>query len=207
MYRKCYTLLTAHFRKKVAELTPFAEKWRPLHRFGGRLVLMVRHTISGVVYAPIYIHSFRLVQPHTLVEAEKFNIRYTDVSQIDNIPNRLRWYRYRKGLLQREVADCVGMDYGTYRSYEEIGRDHYPIEYMKKIAQLFEIPLEELLDEYNLFLYHGQGQQLRAMRAARNMTQSEYAQRLGVPLGNLKEWEIEQVRISKSTWQRIMLRR
>ena len=98
------------------------------------------------------------------------------------------------------------MDYGTYHSYEEIGRDYYPIESMEKIAQLFEIPLEELLDEYNLFLYHGQGQQLRAMRAARNMTQSEYAQRLGVPLGNLKEWEKKQIRIVKSTWQRIMLR-
>ena len=38
---------------------------------------MVLHTPTGVIYAPLYIHSFQLVQPHTLVEAEKFNIQYT----------------------------------------------------------------------------------------------------------------------------------
>ena len=31
-------------------------------------MLMVRHAIKAVTYAPLYIHSFRLVQPHTLVE-------------------------------------------------------------------------------------------------------------------------------------------
>ena len=36
---------------------------------------MVLHTPMGVIYAPLYIHSFQLVRPHTLVEAEKFNIQ------------------------------------------------------------------------------------------------------------------------------------
>ena len=169
-------------------------------------MLMVRHAINAVTYAPLYIHSFRLVQPHTLVEAEKFNLRYTDPSQIDNTPDKLRWYRYQKGLLQRDVAEYVGMDRSTYSSYEELGRDYYPIDRMRKLAELFEVPLETLLDEYNLFLYHGQGKQIKAMRAARNMTQAEYARRLGVPIGNLKQWETDRVQIFKSTWQQIMLR-
>ena len=167
---------------------------------------MVRHTIRGITYSPLYIHSFRLIQPHTLVEAEKFNLRYSDPSQIDNTPDKLRWYRYQKGLLQRDVAEYVGMDRSTYGSYEEIGRDYYPIDHMRKLAELFEVPLEALLDEYNLFLYHGQGKQIKAMRAARKMTQAEYARRLGVPIGNLKQREIDRVKIFKSTWERIMLR-
>ena len=170
------------------------------------LVMMVRHAINEVAYAPLYIHSFRLVQPHTLVEAERFNIRYTDPVQIDNTPDKLRWYRYQKGLLQRDVADFAGIDRSTYGSYEEAGRDYYPIEHKEKIAQLFDVPVEVLLDDYNLFLYNGQGKQIKAMRAARNMTQAEYARRLGVPIGNLKQWEIDRVKIFKSTWQRIMLR-
>ena len=84
---------------------------------------MVRHAIRAITYSPLYIHSFRLVQPHTLVEAEKFNLRYSDPSQIDNTPDRLRWYRYQKGLLQRDVAEYVGMDRSTYSSYEEMERD------------------------------------------------------------------------------------
>jgi len=47
---------------------------------------------------------------------------------------------------------------------------------------------------------------IKAMRAARNMTQAEYARRLGVPIGNLKQWETDRVQIFKSTWQQIMLR-
>ena len=104
------------------------------------------------------------------------------------------------------MAEYVGMDRSTYSSYEEMGRDYYPIDRMRKLAELFEVPLETLLDEYNLFLYHGQGKQIKAMRAARNMTQAEYAKRLGVPIGNLKQWETDRVQIFKSTWQQIMLR-
>ena len=52
--------------------------------------IMVLHTPTGVIYAPLYIHSFQLVQPHTLVEAEKFNIQYTDPSQIHHTPDKLR---------------------------------------------------------------------------------------------------------------------
>ncbi|MBE6964300.1 MAG: helix-turn-helix domain-containing protein [Ruminococcaceae bacterium] len=189
----------------MAERTPFAEKWRPMCHPCANLVMMVRHVINEVAYAPLYIHSFRLVQPHTLVEAERFNIRYTDPVQIDNTPDKLRWYRYQKGLLQRDVADFAGIDRSTYGSYEEAGRDYYPIEHMEKIAQLFDVPVEVLLDDYNLFLYNGQGKQIKAMRAARNMTQAEYARLLGVPIGNLKQWEIDRVKIFKSTWQRIML--
>ena len=34
---------------------------------------------------------------------------------------------------------------------------------MEKIAQLFEIPVERLLDDYNLFLRNGQGKQIKAI--------------------------------------------
>ncbi|MDE6280467.1 MAG: helix-turn-helix transcriptional regulator [Oscillospiraceae bacterium] len=122
---------------------------------------MVLHTNEAVRYAPLYIHSFQLVQPHTLVEAEKFNIHYSDPSQIHNTPDKLRWYRYKHGLRQRDVAEYAGIERSTYSSYEENGRDHYPIGTMRKIAELFSIPVTELLDEFNLFLYHGQGQRIK----------------------------------------------
>ncbi len=170
-------------------------------------MLMSRHTTETVTYAPLYIHSFRLVQPHTLVEAEKFNIRYTDPSQISSTADKLRWYRYRNGLLQRDVADHASIDRSTYSSYEEIGRDYYPIEKMKKIAELFSVPVTELLDDFNLFLYNGQGRQIKEIRKHRNMTQAEFARRLGVPLGTLKAWEQDRVQIFKSTWEKLMQKR
>ncbi len=140
---------------------------------------MTRYALDVVSYAPLYIHSFRLVQPHTLVEAEKFNLIYTDPTQIDNIADKL---------------------------YENTQRDYYPIEKMQKIAELFAVPVTDLLDEFNLFLYNGQGRQIKEMRRRRQMTQVEYARRLGVPFGTLQEWEQDRVQICKQTWRRLKIR-
>ena len=55
------------------------------------------------------------------------------------------------------LADYAGIDRSTYVHYEEYGKDLYPLEHMEKIAQLFEVPVDTLLDDYNLFLMNGQG--------------------------------------------------
>ena len=163
--------------------------------------------ISGVVkFTPLFIHSFPLLAPHHLLESEKFNIRFSDPSEITEIADKLRWYRYKKALLQREVADYIGVDRSTYIHFEEAGRDYYPIENMEKLAVLFGVPVIDLLDEYNLFLYNGQVRQIREMRERRNLTQAEFARRLGVPLGTLKEWERGRNQISKASWEKLMSR-
>ena len=53
---------------------------------------------------------------------------------------------------------------------------------MEKIAQLFEVPVDTLLDDYNLFLRNGQGKQIKAIRMKLGLTQREYADRLGISL-------------------------
>ena len=73
---------------------------------------------------------------------------------------------------------------------------------MKKLAALFGVPVTELLDDFNKFLYYDQGKQIREKRMSLNMTQREYADKLGVSLCNLKKWEMNRVRIFKSTWER-----
>lgn len=162
---------------------------------------MSRYANNVATFAPFYIHSFRLTAPHKLAEAEKFNIRYTAPSQIDNTPDRLRWYRYQKGLLQADVAAYAGIDRVTYSRYEEGVHEYYPIEIMAKVAELFEVSVTELLDEYNLFLYYGQGRQIRLMREMRGMSISEYARQLGIYDSNLRRWENGEKRITKRSWQ------
>ncbi len=162
---------------------------------------MSRYANNVVTFAPFYIHSFRLTAPHKLTEAEKFNIRYTAPSQIDNTPDRLRWYRYQKGLLQADVAAHIGIDRKTYSRYEEGVHEYYPIEIMAKAAELFEVPVTALLDEYNLFLYYGQGEQIRLMREIRGMSVNEFARQLGVHSSNLRRWEKGEKRITKRSWQ------
>ena len=171
-------------------------------RISENVYIMVRHISETVNLAPLIIHSFPLLAPHHLLESEKFNIRYTAPEQIDNIPDKLRWYRYRKALLQREVADYIGVDRSNYMSYEKIGRDYYPIRNRERLADLYGGPVVELLDEFNRFLYNDQGKQIREKRLKMQLTQRSYAARLGVPVGSLKSWEQNKVRIFKSTWEK-----
>ena len=60
----------------------------------------------------------------------------------------------------------------------------------------------QLLDDYNLFLRNGQGNQIKAIRTKLGLTQRQYADKLGVSLGNLKHWEQNRKQIFKSTWEK-----
>jgi len=129
--------------------------------------------------------------------------KYADVSQLQSTADKLRWYRYHKGLLQRDVADWADIDRSTYISYEESGRDHYPIDKMERIAELLDVAAEDLMDDYNRFLYQGQGKFLKENRERSSLTQRIYADKLGVSLGTLKNWESNRVQMQKCTWVRL----
>ena len=163
---------------------------------------MTNHTLGIVKRSPIYIENFNFSTPHHLLESEKFNIRYEDPSNITLTADKLRWYRYKHSLLQRDVAQIIGVDKTTYSRYETNENDFYPIEHMSKLSELYGVPIADMLDDYNLFLYNNQGEQIRAVRQDLGLTQSEYAKILGVPLGTLKKWEQNRVRIFKSTWDK-----
>ena len=186
----------------MAERVSFEAKWRLLASVGVRCYILISNVSGAVKVAPLQILQFPVVLPHKFQDAEKFNLRFSDVSEITEIADKLRWHRYQKGLYQRDVADYAGIDRSTYIHYEETGRDYYPKEHMEKLAELFEVPLEDLLDDYNLFLLRGQGEQIKAIRLKLGLTQKAYAAQLGVLLQKFKRWEQGNVQIFKSTWEK-----
>jgi len=181
----------------VAEQTPFDAKWRLLARVGVRCFILISNVSGAVKVAPLQILQFPVILPHKFQDAEKFNLQFSDFSA-----DKLRWLRYQEGLRQRDVADYAEIDRSTYVHYEEYGKGLYPPEHMEKIAQLFEVPVDGLLDDYNLFLRNGQGNQIKAIRMKLGLTQREYADKLGVSLGSLKQWEQNRKQIFKSTWEK-----
>lgn len=203
MCRKRYANIAA-LKNTYEEVHAFSDDmWHPLYRISDHAYLMIRVQNHIVQTAPLFIHTFPLLAPHHLLESEKFNIRFTDPSQITEMADKLRWYRYKKALLQREVANIIGIDKSTYIHYESGETEYIPLETMKRIAAIYDIPVTDLLDEYNTFLYHGQGKQIKARRAALHMTQREYAKYLGVSFGSLQNWEQNSVRIFKRTWEKL----
>ena len=119
---------------------------------------------DNVRYAPLYIHSFRLIAPRKLLEAQLFNQQYHNYEEIQNVQDRLRRCRHHMGLMQKEVAERIGITRGHYIDFEAGYVDYYPKEIVDKLAALFQIPVHDLLDPYNLFLYKGQGKMIREYR-------------------------------------------
>lgn len=162
---------------------------------------MARRSKGGFVFAPLYVHRFRFLRPHKLTEAEKFNIRYPDPSMITNVADKLRYYRYKKSLRQRDVADYAGINRTTYAEYEK-DAEFIPMDNLRKIAECLEIDLRELLmDDYSRFLFEGQGQQIRALRKGLGLTQNEFGKLMGVHGGTVKKWEGEKQIISRTIWK------
>ena len=57
---------------------------------------------------------------------------------------------------------------------------HYPATVMDKLAALYQVPVEELLDEYNLFLYKGQARQIIALREKLGLSRTAFARQFGI---------------------------
>ena len=186
---ECYAIAAEQSAVEVENHEPFGAKWSMFCRLKVRSYVLAANVAGTLKVAPLQILKFPVVLPHKFLDAEKFNLRFSDASEITEIADKLRWYRYQKGLRQRDAADYAGIDRSTYIHYEEAGRDFYPKEHMEKLAELFEVPLEDLLDDYNLFLLRGQGAQIKAIRQRLGLTQKVYAAQLGVPLQKFKRWE------------------
>ncbi len=164
---------------------------------------MVKIANGVVKYAPLYVHSFNLLQPHKRADTERFTT-YSDPSMLTKTADKLRYHRYKKALLQRDVARCAGIGRCTYNSYEQNQRGYYPLEVLEKIAEVLEVGIVELLDEYNLFLYNGQGRQIRMLRDHMGLTQYQFGKLYGVSAGAVKQWENDKVRVSKATWEKLL---
>ena len=130
---------------------------------------------NGTVhYEPLYIHRFCLHTPRKFSDAQRFYQQHPNYQDIDNIPDRLRWCRYRLGLMQEDVANRIGITRAQYLRYEAGTINYYPPEIIEKLSELY----QDLLDDYNRFLYAGQGKQIQACRTALGLNKKEFAQLL-----------------------------
>lgn len=171
-------------------------------QIGENLYLMSRKIDNRVTFMPLYVHSFRLMTPRKLLEAQLFNQQYFCYDDIDNVQDRLRWCRHSRGFMQSEIAEYLGISRGMYNNLE-CGVTHYiPIETAKKLSQLYERPVMDFLDEFNQFLYDGQAQRIRAYRERLGLGKKPFARYTGIPLTNLREWESGRKIISQKCWER-----
>ena len=66
--------------------------------------------------------------------------------------------------MQVEVAEKVGMTHSVYKAIEEGFTQHIDPEKVERLAQFYDVPVTDFLDEFNHFLYDGQANRIRAYR-------------------------------------------
>ena len=197
MHRKFYPLTAAPSPVKEGIFAPFCDE---IVRIGDNLSFAYRkHKLI-----PMYLHSFRFIAPKKVSEAQKFVLRFPTADKIETVADKLRYYRHQKGLYQTDVADYLGLERSTYIEYENPDRDYYSAEVMEKISKLLEVDVYDLLDDYNKFLYDGQGRNIKELRKQLKITQEDLAREMNVSLLKVKRWEQNKVRMFKYTWEKLI---
>ena len=163
---------------------------------------MYRSDGNRVRLAPLYIHSFRVIVPRSFEDKKAFNTKYRFYEDIDNVPARLKWCRMHMGLEQKDVALQVGISEGQYSDMEIGKKDYIPKDTADKLARLYRVPVTDLLNDYALFLYNGQGRTIREYRQNLGMGKRPFAKLIGTDVCTLRAWEREEIRISMQMWER-----
>ena len=177
-------------------------KWRILTQTSENMYILCSTLDGHVRYAPLYIHSFRLIAPRKLLEAQLFNQQYQNYEDIPNVQDRLRWCRHHMGLMQKEVAELIGISRGHYIDFEVGYVDHYPKEIVDKLAALYGVPADDFLDDYNRFLYKGQGKVLQEYRESLGLKKKQFARLINLDPGTLRIWERDEKIMFKKSWEK-----
>lgn len=197
MHRKSYINLAAHSSQKVTKRVPF-------YPINDHLGIKITTSRAVTKITPIYVHILDFKMPNKVADAKSYYNSIKNTDNLINISDKLRFYRLKNGLEQKDVANIIGISRRNYIGYENNFRDYYPAEIMDKLAKLYNVDIYALLDDYNTFLYNGQGQQIKAIRKRHNLTQKQFAKILDVQLGRIKRWEREENRMFKYNWEKLI---
>lgn len=100
----------------------------------------------------------------------------------------LKYYRHRKGLTTRQLAESIGVVPATVLMYE---RERFPIPYQIAVAmaKVLEIDRNLLFDEFAQFLDYPYSDRLLEVRKAHRLNQATFAEKAGISLSIYSKWE------------------
>ena len=127
----------------------------------------------------------------------------------ESIPNELtpaamlRYYRQRKGLTTRQLAESVGIVPATLLMYE---REKFPIPYQTAVAfaDILEIDRNLLFDDFARFIDYPYSNRLREVRKAYGLNQADFAEKAGISLSIYSKWESGSRQPSRKMYQQLV---
>ena len=159
-------------------------------------------SVSGFIYSPLFIHHFPLRISKNITRAKNYLYENPSPELLNSTSEKIRYYRYKNGLLQKEIALAIGITKNTYVKYEH-GVSLCPKEKLIALAELFQTEVANLLDDYNRFLFDGAGEQIRLLRSKLNVSQKDFGALLGVHASTVYKWEHETRLVTPETYQQL----
>lgn len=101
------------------------------------------------------------------------------------------------------MAELLSIARSTYMRYENGSITGYSLDLIKQCAEIFGIETDKLLDEYNNFIFKGQGEQVKKKRLEAGLSQGEFGKLCGVSKNTVRRWENNSVKMSRKLWKRI----
>jgi len=126
-------------------------------------------------------------------------------SKLKTVADKLQYARLTAGLLQRELAEKIGMDRTTLISYEngQIIEEHMDVQRLMEIALACGRDKYFCCSPYHVFLIEEPGSQIKAYRKAHGLTQKNLAEILGVWETTVKRWEWQKNKPPVYVWELI----
>ena len=117
-------------------------------------------------FAPL-VQKVLVAERHSFIRTDK-QVAYAHqpYSSLQSVPDRIRRLRLQRRITQKEAAEMVGIGRANYVDYETGTIERFDPAVIKRIAELYEVPVTDLLDHYNAFLMSGQGEQVQQWRTS-----------------------------------------
>lgn len=192
MYQQSNPSATAPLGAEVENHQAFLKDWIIYDKLAPNLYSVYQDSSTGICRSVLAVQTFHIFTHRNLSTAQAFLDSHPTFSSLKTVADKLRYYRFTHELLQMDVANALHIDRQTYSRMEDSSRTAaYNLADIKRLADFYQIPIENLLDDYNLFLYQNFGMQLRNLRTSFHLKQYELAKLLNVHKSAVLGWEHE----------------
>lgn len=103
---------------------------------------------------------------------------------------QLEYHRNAKGISKAQLGKLIGVPTGEIVNYEKQFQEIY-YEKAIKLADVLDMDVNLLLDDYTTFVTKGYGQRIKEIRGALGYSQNKFAELIGVSRCTVSLWEVE----------------
>lgn len=192
--------------KERYESGSYFKNWKLYEEIDDELKILYQKVNQEVKFSAFYHMTFRFFKTRGKTNREKFNLQYRNLKAVPTTAEKLKYLRYQNQLKQEEVADYINLARKNYIQYENVDKPGIcPKETLKKLSELYQIPLVHIYDEYYSFIYQDAGRNIKNFRKEKGLTQKAFANYLSVSCSTVKKWEKEISYMSKENYYKLKM--